>query len=383
MNHPRSRLAYWITRFVNHKRALGFSYQGPEFVLRALCRHVERCGYSDLTAHGFDSWMATYQKHHPNTRSKWYSTVRYFCLYRRRREPDCFLPDADGVPKRQPHLLPVIVEPEQIARMLPLASNLLPNYQSPLRAPTTRLAIVLLYTCGLRLGELARLTLSDVEDDGRVLRIRDSKGHKSRLVPLSASATQELKAYLEQREAVLAMASDAPLLCNREGGRFFHRYTPNGLRKVISYLFTEAGVRDEQGRRPRVHDLRTALPYRCSFGGIATRPTSRSNYPSWPYSWGTFPFTTRLTTSIGFLPCGNWPVAASSNSSGILSKEVSCEAFVSDRSRQRSVSLFSGLFACTKRTELAHDSQLPRHRLAVFALHGKGDRPETGDDLAG
>jgi site-specific recombinase XerD len=256
MNHPRSRLAYWITRFVNHKRALGFSYQGPEFVLRALCRHVERCGYSDLTAHGFDSWMATYQKHHPNTRSKWYSTVRYFCLYRRRREPDCFLPTADGVPKRQPHLLPVIVEPEQIARMLPLASNLLPNYQSPLRAPTTRLAIVLLYTCGFRLGELARLTLSDVEDDGRVLRIRDSKGHKSRLVPLSASATQELKAYLEQRGAVLAMASDAPLLCNREGGRFFHRYTPNGLRKVILYLFTEAGVRDEQGRRPRVHDLR-------------------------------------------------------------------------------------------------------------------------------
>jgi len=52
------------------------------------------------------------------------------------------------------------------------------------------------------------------------------------------------------------MASDAPLLCNREGGRFFHRYTPNGLRKVILYLFTEAGVRDEQGRRPRVHDLR-------------------------------------------------------------------------------------------------------------------------------
>jgi integrase len=255
MNHPRSRLAYWITRFVNHKRALGFSYQGPEFILRALCRHVERCGYSDLNAQGFESWMATYQNHHPNTRSKWYSTVRYFCLYRRRREPDCFLPAADGVPKRQPIPIPVIVEPEQIARMLPLTSARLPANNSPLRAPALRLAIVLLYTCGLRIGELIRLTLGDIEDAGTVLSIRDSKFHKSRLVPLSVSAARELKIYLQQREAVSAMQSDGPLLCNRTGGRF-HRYSHPGLYKAIVQLFKEAGVRDEQGRRPRVHDLR-------------------------------------------------------------------------------------------------------------------------------
>lgn len=255
MNHPRSRLAYWITRFVNHKRALGFKYRAAEFVLRTLCRHVERCGHSDLTAQCFDSWMATYQNHHPNTRSQWYSIVRYFCLYRRRREPDCFLPAADGVPKRQPIPIPVIVEPQQIARMLPLASNLLPTYQSPLRAPAIRLAIVLLYTCGMRIGELIRLTLGDVEEEGTVLRIRDSKSHRSRLVPLSISAIRELKTYLQQREAIAAMQSDGPLLCNRTGGRF-HRYSIPGLSKAILQLFTEAGVRDEQRRRPRVHDLR-------------------------------------------------------------------------------------------------------------------------------
>jgi integrase/recombinase XerD len=232
MNHPRSRLAYWITRFVNHKRALGFNYKGAEFVLRALCRHVERYGYSDLTAKCFDSWMATYQNHHPNTRSKWYSTVRYFCLYRRRREPDCFLPSSDGVPKRQPIPIPVIVEPEQIARMLPLTSALLPANNSPLRAPVLRLSIVLLYTCGLRIGELIRLTLGDIEDAGTVLSIRDSKFHKSRLVPLSVSAARELKIYLQQRERASDVQPDAPLLCARHRGRSSSRRPVCGTNKA-------------------------------------------------------------------------------------------------------------------------------------------------------
>jgi hypothetical protein len=38
------------------------------------------------------------------------------------------------VPKGQPYVSPVIVEPEQIARVLHLASQLSPTKKSPLRA---------------------------------------------------------------------------------------------------------------------------------------------------------------------------------------------------------------------------------------------------------
>jgi len=257
MNRPpnASRLAYWITRFLNHKRALGYTYQGPAFILEALRRHTERCGGGDLNEQCFESWMAGYQDHHPNTRRKWYLTVRYFCLYRRRSEPGCFLPSSIGVPKGQPYVSPVIVEPEQIARVLHLASQLSPTKKSPLRAPTLRVAIVLLYTCGLRAGELRRLTVGDIEEQGTVLRILDSKFHKSRLVPLSVSASRELQTYLQQRQEVFAVEPDTPLLCTRYRGRS-HRYSHPGLRKSILQLFEAAGVRDGQGRRPRVHDLR-------------------------------------------------------------------------------------------------------------------------------
>jgi site-specific recombinase XerD len=55
------------------------------------------------------------------------------------------------------------------------------------------------YTAGLRRRELVRLTLSDVDAQSGVLRIRNAKFHKSRLVPLSADAREELNCYLRQR----------------------------------------------------------------------------------------------------------------------------------------------------------------------------------------
>ena len=224
-------------------------------MLPKLLPHVAQSGGRDLHAKGFDRWLTSLQDHHANTRRTWYQIVHRFCRYRRRSEPGCFLPAADGAAKHQPYVTPVIVEPAQIARLIAKASRLPPTSASPLRGPVLRLAVVLLYTCGLRLGELLRLTMGDLEDQGTVLRIRESKFRKSRLVPLSGSATRELKTYLRRRRKAFAADPSTPLLGNRYGGRL-HRYSHPGLQAAINQLFAAAGVRDERGRRPRIHDLR-------------------------------------------------------------------------------------------------------------------------------
>jgi integrase len=54
---------------------------------------------------------------------------------------------------------------------------------SPLYRQVARLALVLLYTSGLRRGETVRLTLGDYDPVEHVLLVRDSKFHKSRIVP--------------------------------------------------------------------------------------------------------------------------------------------------------------------------------------------------------
>ncbi|WP_408733516.1 tyrosine-type recombinase/integrase [Pseudomonas sp. LS1212] len=71
--------------------------------------------------------------------------------------------------------------------MLAAAEQLSPVPTSPLRPAVLRLAVVLLYTAGLRRGELLRLTLADADSAQGVLHIRESKFHKSRFVPLSVA----------------------------------------------------------------------------------------------------------------------------------------------------------------------------------------------------
>lgn len=257
MSKPKAAagLTYWVNRFLTHRRALGYRFRAEGWLLQGLPRHLKRWGCQDLNARGFEAWLAGIKPLHPNTRHQYYQIVRRFCLYRRRSEPGCFLPAADGAAKLQPYVAPVIVTPDQIARLLPLASQLRRTTASPLRPEALRLAVVLLYTAGLRLGELLRLTLGDVEEDGTVLRIRESKFHKSRLVPLSQSATGELQSYLLQRRKQFAVHPHTPLLCTRHGAPL-RPYSPPGIQCALKLLFKAAGVCDDQGKLPRIHDLR-------------------------------------------------------------------------------------------------------------------------------
>ena len=139
--------------------------------------------------------------------------------------------------------------------MLAMAERLTVTARSPLRPAVMRLAVALLYTAGLRRGELLRLTLTDVDLHHGALHIRESKFHKSRIVPLSPDACRELRVYLQQRRQLpLSDAADAPLLCFVKGR--VRAYKGAGVTEGIKTLFQLAGVYSADGRTPRVHDFR-------------------------------------------------------------------------------------------------------------------------------
>lgn len=252
---PSTALDAPIHDFLAHYRALGRGYRTEEHTLKGLRDFLVREGTHDLDQITFDRWCLHLAPLAANTLRGRQQKVHRFCQYRRRNDPDCFVPDPLSFARQQPYRAPVLVNPEQVARMLACADRLPPTANSPLRAEVLRLAIVLLYTSGLRRGEVLALTLDDVDERAGVIRVRESKFHKSRFVPLSESAHAELRRYLKAR---LAASDDirpnAPLLCNRSRG--WRPYTGTGLRDGIIRLFGQADVRDTQHRCPRVHDLR-------------------------------------------------------------------------------------------------------------------------------
>lgn len=245
----------WIAAWLSHQRSLGRGYGNEQWVLGRLRRVIAATGRLDLDHAGFNLWCESFRHLSATTRRSHQQIVRRFCLFRRRSEPDCFVPDPLYFARSCPYRPPVIIGPEQVARLLAVADNLLPTACSPLLPAVMRLAIIILYTAGLRRGELARLSLDDVEPQTGLLHIRVSKFHKSRLVPLSPDAAEALRAYLRRRLAApLDSGSSGPLLCRGSHGG--HGYTGAGLGQAINRLFVAANIRDNEGRRPRVHDIR-------------------------------------------------------------------------------------------------------------------------------
>jgi integrase len=244
-----------IARYLTIQRALGREYVREERVLTSLCQFLHEQGFADLEQPGFETWCQSFAHLHANTRRGHMGIVRNFCLYRRRSEPDCFVLDVNLFPRLVPYRAPVILGPTDIVKMLAAAAQIKRTAKSPLKPAVMRLAVVLLYTTGLRLGELVRLTLADADAVDGVLHVRESKFHKSRFLPLSTDAQRELNDYLKQRLASpFSNAPNSPLLCHCTNK--FRGYCMEGLGTGLRAILRIANVQSSDGRLPHVHDIR-------------------------------------------------------------------------------------------------------------------------------
>jgi integrase len=254
-NEVHSQLAPVIARYVAIKKALGRSFETPHYYLDKLDRFLASKRVPDLNAETFGMWCSSLEHLSATGRRQRMRTIYHFCLFRRRSEPGCFVPDPSQFPPPQPRPRPHIFTDGEITRLL-LATNSLPsNGPSPLHRQVARIAIVLLFTTGLRRGELVRLTLGDYDISERVLLVRHAKFNKSRLIPLSNDAAQEMDRYLrDRRHSDFPCGADAPLLLNRHSG--LTGYTGVGFGSLMRKLFRQSGVLTAAGRSPRVHDLR-------------------------------------------------------------------------------------------------------------------------------
>jgi integrase/recombinase XerD len=85
---------------------------------------------------------------------------------------------------KHPKILPAVLSPEEVSRLIQAAA--------PGR---DRVLLQVAYGCGLRISELLALKVGDIDSARMVLHVRQGKGHKDRLVPLSLRLLEELRAY--------------------------------------------------------------------------------------------------------------------------------------------------------------------------------------------
>jgi site-specific recombinase XerD len=137
-------------------------------------------------------------------------------------------------PKKE-RRLPVVLSTDEVRRLLDAPTN-----------PKHRLMLALLYSTGLRLGELVRLRPDDLDRDRHTIHVHQGKGAKDRRTILSPSVIQRVDAYL---------AFAQPIKYLFEGSTPGAPYSPRSVQNVFGAALLKAGIK----KNATVHSLRHAF----------------------------------------------------------------------------------------------------------------------------
>ena len=165
-------------RLRNYARRTIDSYLGQ---VAAFARHFGRSpellGPDDVRA---------YQLHLLQRRAAWSSFNQAVCALRFLYRTTLARPEQlPMIPYgKRPKTLPSVLSPDEVLRLLDAATP-----------PRDRVLLQVAYGCGLRLNELLHLRVTDIDSARMVIHVRQGKGAKDRLVPLSLRLLQELRAY--------------------------------------------------------------------------------------------------------------------------------------------------------------------------------------------
>ena len=253
----RGPIAAGIERYLAHKRALGCRFHTEEKALCLLDRFLVERGVKAIDEIGpelIEAFLAS----RPRTRPRSYNHL--LCTVRRLYDWLVAQGDLPSSPVRTrprretSHRIPFLFNADLARRLLEAAARLPDRSHAPLRGQTYRTMFALLYGLGLRVGEVARLHVGDVDLDRQLLVIRDTKFSKSRLVPFGPRIGQLLNDYLAARTQRCGSLSADALVFSFHGSK---PISATAIGTTLHHLFAELGLQIPPGAsRPRVHDLR-------------------------------------------------------------------------------------------------------------------------------
>lgn len=147
---------------------------------------------------------------------------------------------------RKEHTLPTVLSEEEVVRLFRAVDNI--KHKSML---------MLAYSSGLRLGEIIRLKLKDIDRERMQIRIEQSKGKKDRYTKLSGRFLPVFDEYLKQYNPVDFVFEGA------NGGE----YSESSLQTVIRVAVKKAGIQ----KRATMHTLRHSFATHCLENGVDLR----------------------------------------------------------------------------------------------------------------
>ncbi|MHB1678616.1 MAG: tyrosine-type recombinase/integrase [Sulfuriferula sp.] len=251
MNAPLS----WMSRveaYVAYRRSHGFKLTIDETQLKSFARFADEINTDHhLTVDLATVWAKTSLKSTPLTWARRIEVLRGFTRYCLREDPATEIPPQHVFGPAHRRLVPHIYTESELITLLDATNTLAP--QQGLRPATCRCIFGLLAASGLRISEALALTCADADLEAGVLRIREAKFHRQRLVPLHQSVTAQLREYAHTRKKLVPHPVCDHFFLRDDG----HAVNQAGMLYALHRLCRQLGWQP-RGDYPnhRLHDLR-------------------------------------------------------------------------------------------------------------------------------
>lgn len=150
------------------------------------------------------------------------------------------------MPRRR-RSLPKSLSPDTLRALLKAADNL-----------RDRLVVSIGYQVGLRVSEITKLEITDVDWQSGTVFIREGKGGKDRVCPVPVALLAQLRTMLGERQTGFLFPSP-------RGGK---RLSSRAIQKLMRRLAVKAGLPDaDKARKYHPHSLRHSFATRCLRAG--------------------------------------------------------------------------------------------------------------------
>lgn len=241
------------------RRSMGYIYKGAEFALDAFDVFLAM-RFPDMTVitrQMIIDYLDSTRELLPLTRACQVSILRQFCRFMFQFDQRTYIPEKGLIPAGSVQVKPHIFTAEEIQQLILQAGRL--NVKSKLLSATYATIIGLLWVTGMRIGEVVRLKIQDIDVSEHMIYVRQSKFYKSRAIPLLPSSTKQLHDYLILRAKLgYPYRPEEFVFVNNRGKPCTIATTPRTIKQIIK----RAGIKTRQNTTPRVHDIRHSFATR-------------------------------------------------------------------------------------------------------------------------